>query len=64
MDGYDWFYHIHAQMYKDTSSKTTVDSRGQGPAHATFGKDRIRQRVGCLNLDKFVSLSGSSQRNR
>lgn len=44
--------------------KTTVDPRGQGPADATFGKEKIRQPVGRLNLDKFASISGSSQRKR
>lgn len=44
--------------------KTTVDSSGQGPADATFGKEQVRQQVGRLNLDKFAGLSGGSKSRR
>ncbi|CAG8165990.1 unnamed protein product [Penicillium nalgiovense] len=43
---------------------TAVNPRGREPADATFGREKTRQPVGRLNLDKFASLSGSSLSKR
>lgn len=38
-----------------------VDSKGKGPADATFGKQEVRPSVGRLNMAKFGDLSGGSK---
>lgn len=58
---------IGNRLQKDGRSwvpKATVDSSGQAPADATFGKEKVQRPVGRLNLDKFASLSGGTKSRR